>query len=214
MADLSLFQIEKSPDVIRKTVLTNIIKMLTERKLLKKENEAGNIEKITSTQSDDMIYMVPIDKTGTDEKSKTAFAIKIVFQKVTAINKSYGISEFLVNYKNNPKIVVVKDVSKKALQYILNNFGNTEIFLEKELMINIVEHVLLPTHEMLSPDEIQMFYEKYNCKKRNMPKMLSTDPVARYYNMKPGDICRIIRPSEKSGFIASYRLVIKGSFGK
>jgi DNA-directed RNA polymerase subunit H (RpoH/RPB5) len=202
MSDLSLFQIEKSSEDIRKTLLTNSVKMLTERKLLPKSDLEKNIAKILSLQSDDMIYAIG------------NYSIKIVFQKVTAINKSYGISEFLAQLKSAPKIIIVKDISKKALQYILNSFSNTEIFLEKELMINLVDHVLIPVHEVLTDDETAVFYDKYNCKKRNMPKMLSTDPVARYYNMKPGQICRIIRPSEKAGFVASYRLVIKGSLTK
>lgn len=209
MSDLALFQIEKSTEIIRNTILTNIIKMFTERNLLKRENLNRNIEQIISTQSTDMIYTVALDNYN-DEKNKT-YAIKIVFQNVTAINKSFGINEFLASHKNNPKLVVVKDISKKALQYILSNYNNTEIFLEKELMINLVEHILVPKHELLTEEEAVVFYEKYNCKKRNMPKLLSTDPVAKYYNMSPGNICRIIRPSEKSGYVASYRLVVKGS---
>lgn len=212
MSSINLYQIEKSNDDIRKTILTNIIKMLTERKLLKKENLDINIENILKVKSDNLVYIVPLDK-YVDENSKN-FAIKIVFQKITAINKSFGISDFLVEYKMNPKLIVVKDISKKAQQHILNNYENTEIFLEKELMINIIDHVLVPKHELLSQDEVQLFFEKYNVKKRNIPRILSTDPIARYYNMKPGDICRIIRPSEKSGYVPTYRIVVKGSNNK
>jgi DNA-directed RNA polymerase I, II, and III subunit RPABC1 len=208
MTDLTLFQIEKTSEDIRKTVLTNIVKMLTERKLLAKDNLAANIEKVLSMQSDDMTYVIQLD-----EKNKT-FAVKIVFQKITAINKSYGISEFLAYYKSGPKLIVVKDISKKAIQYILNNFSNTEIFLEKELMINVVDHVLIPKHEVLAKEDVDVFFETYNCKKRNMPKILSTDPIAKYFNMKVGDICRITRPSDTSGFVPTYRLVVKGSLSK
>ena len=48
MADLKLFQIEKNKKDVLKTVLTNTIKMLTERDLLKKENLENNIKKIVS----------------------------------------------------------------------------------------------------------------------------------------------------------------------
>jgi len=37
-----------------------------------------------------------------------------------------------------------------------------------------------------------------------MPRMLVSDPHAKYYNMKVGDICRLIRPSMTAAF---YRLI-------
>lgn len=199
-----LYQIEKNNEDIRQTLLTNAIKMLTERKLLKVNDLDKNINTIINTSSDEMIYEI---STVNNEK----FAIKIAPQKITAIARSYGISEFLVAYKNNPKIIIVKEISKKAQQYIINNFSRTEIFLEDELMINLVEHDIIPKHEVLNEKEMETFYADFGCKKKNMPKMLSTDPMARYFNMKPGDICRIIRPSDKCGLSSCYRLVIKGN---
>ncbi len=126
------------------------------------------------------------------------------------MNKATGISDFLNSYKNNPKLVVVNSINKKAKQYISINYPKTEIFTEVELMVNLVDYVLVPKHEVLSKDEIDKFYKEFNCKKRNMPKMLTGDAVARYYNVKPGDIVRILRPSTTSGEAPAYRLVVKG----
>ena len=77
--------------------------------------------------------------------------------------------------------------------------------------MNLIEHIYVPSHEILSNEESQQIIETYNTRKRDMPKMLTNDPIARYYNMQPGQICRIIRPSETSGFVSYYRLVIKGN---
>ena len=41
-----------------------------------------------------------------------------------------------------------------------------------------------------------------------MGKILSSDPLARYYGMKPGDILKIIRPSNCSGYSIYYRYCI------
>ena len=41
-----------------------------------------------------------------------------------------------------------------------------------------------------------------------MPLIYKTDPVARYYNMKPDDICKIERPSIMTCITPFYRLVI------
>ena len=42
-----------------------------------------------------------------------------------------------------------------------------------------------------------------------MPLIRSNDVIAKYYNMKPDDIVKIIRPSPISGEAIAYRYVIK-----
>ena len=204
MSNINIYQIEKNTEDIRRTVLANIVKMFTERKMLNSADLEKNIDAILKLQSDDLIYSMKLNNERT-------LSIKIVFQKITAMNKSYGITDFLDSFQDDIKIIVVRDISKKAYMHIYNNYPNTEIFLEKNLMINLIEHVLVPKHELLAENEYEDFFEKYHCKKRNIPKLYTTDPVAKYYNMKPGNICRILRPSEKSGYVVSYRIVVKGS---
>ena len=205
----NLYQVEKNATDIRNTVLTNIVKMLTERGYLNKDQLATNIDTIIGSEPGDNVYKVKTDKYDGDNEK--LFAVRILQQKITAVNKASGILDFLTAYKNNKMIIVVKSMGKKAYQYIANNFPNAEIFLEEDLMINLIDHVLVPKHELLTPEEEEVFYEKFNCKKRNLPRIFSTDPVARYYNMKPGHICRIIRPSETSGYVVTYRLVVKSA---
>lgn len=206
MADnIQIYQIEKTEEDIRKSILTNIVKMITERNLLNKSNLDDNINKLVNTKSDDMVYNINLD-----DKEKTKLIIKLLPQKVTSVSKTSNIVDFLNTHKKYHNIIIVKELSKKADQVIKSNYPNTEVFLEENLLINIVDHDLVPKHEILTKEEAETFYEKYNCKKRNMPKILTSDPVARYYNMKIGDICRIIRPSETSGYTVTYRLVIKG----
>jgi DNA-directed RNA polymerase subunit H (RpoH/RPB5) len=209
MATHKLYQIEMSAEDVRKKVLTNTIKMVTNRGLLKFENLDLNIENVINATSDDMSYTIKLDTN--DDNNQKVLAIKYAPHKITAVNKSYGTVEFLNNYKDSVKIVIVKSISKKAYQQFLKNYSQVEIFMEEELMRNLVDHVLVPKHEMLTDDEVIDFYDKFNCKKKNMPKIQSTEPVARYYAMQPGNICRVIRPSEKSGFTTTYRLVVKGA---
>ena len=85
MTTLKIFQLEKNNEDIRKTVLTNIVKMFTERKLLNFENLATNIEKLTSIQSDDYTYILNIENYKNEADKK--YIIKIFNQKITAISK-------------------------------------------------------------------------------------------------------------------------------
>lgn len=203
--------VEKSAKIIRNDVLTNIVKMLTERNMLNKSNLKENIDSLTSKVLDSLVYSIKLDNhQDPEDKASKNMHIKLIPQKITAINKASGISDFLKTYKTDKKIVIVTSVGTKARQFVKANYKNTEIFTEEEMMINLVDNELIPKHEVLEKEEVEKFYKIYHLKKRMMPKIFTNDPVARYYNMKPNDIVRITRPSETSGDIIFYRLVIKG----
>lgn len=208
--DTTIYQEEKTADEILKTVLTNCIKMITARKILKEENLQKNINDTINKINIDLTFQIPVDKYTTD--SDKIYIIKIMPEKVTSVSKTSSMIDFLSQHKNIPKIMIVKNISKKAIQLITTNYPKTEVFLEEEFMINIIDNEFVPKHEILSPEETQEFFESYDCKKKNVPKIYHTDPIARYYNMPVGSICKITRPSKTSGFVPFYRLVIKGSF--
>jgi DNA-directed RNA polymerase I, II, and III subunit RPABC1 len=205
-----LLPVEVNSEVIKNTVLTNAVKMLTERKLLLKENQQKNIDKLIATQTDDFIYKIKLDSPINDTDEAAIFIIKIFNQKITAINKSSGIVDFLHEFKNNPKILIVKSINSKAAQHIVSSYPDSEIFTEKDLMINLIDHVSVPKHIPLTKEESEQIVIEYNAKKKSFPKMFDSEPVSRYYNMKSGDICRIIRSSETSCLVPYYRQVIRG----
>jgi len=97
--------------------------------------------------------------------------------------------------------------SKQALvemapKYIL------EHFFENELMVNITQHELVPTHIVMTNDEKKELLEKYRLKESQLPKIQHGDPVSRFYGLAKGQVVRIIRPSETAGRYVSYRLVV------
>jgi len=200
-----MFQLEYSNEEIRQIVLTNIVKMLTERKKLKSENLQNNIDKIINNHSDDNIYTIDIDNHNNDESERT-YVIKLQLQKITAISKQSSTSEFLNKYKDNHKILVVKEISTKIRQSIVSEYGETEVFLEYYLMMNQVEHTFVSRYEILTdPKDIAEYYSK--TKKKNSRRIHVTDAMARYYNLKRGDIVRVISPSEVTAVMAEYREV-------
>jgi DNA-directed RNA polymerase subunit H (RpoH/RPB5) len=199
-------------------ILLNIIKMLSERGLLDKSEIEAKHNKLIKKNKSLLEYKI---KTNDNN-----FYIKFVNQKITSITKIVDLVTFLNENINNNKIIVVNNISKKAYKQIIE-YTNTEIFWDFELMINLIDHHYIPKHVILpikyQPnifDKEQKYkdHEKiediYLVSKRECPKIEVTDPVARYYNMVPGQYVKIIRKSIHSGYVVSYRVVINSPISK
>lgn len=79
-----------------------------------------------------------------------------------------------------------------------------------EVMSNITKHVLVPKHEIIDDEAvINTLVEKYNIKtKTNFPLILKTDPIARYYGIKPGSLVKVTRVSPSAGEYTIYRCCV------
>lgn len=224
-----LFQpVKKDVDTIRNTVLSNLVKMLVNRKWILPENLQTVTQNLLKTHSDEDLFKIKLAKSLSeistyepteDGKEKedgetfdgTLIIVKILPQKLTGVYKSPIISEFLNVYKKNHKILIIESISEKAKQN-LSSFEHTEIIEESFLMLDLLEHVCSPQYEVLSPTEEKEFLERYHLTRRQMPKMFDTDKTAIYLYLKKKQIVRIIRNSELTGKSIYYRIVVHRGF--
>ena len=206
-----LLPIEKSHHQQLNDIKTNIIKMFVNRGFIKENNFNKYVKKFISDENDDMEYTIMLDvenNYNTTIKNKKIF-IKMLDYKISSVNKNSPIGEFLSKYHDEYKLLVVENINQKSEKIISHYKTACEIFKTAELKICIVDHILVPKHVVLTQEESKIVLETYNAKKKDMPLISSTDPVARYYNMKADDICKIERPSVMTCTTPFYRIVVK-----
>ncbi|MCD6196419.1 MAG: DNA-directed RNA polymerase subunit H [Staphylothermus sp.] len=73
---------------------------------------------------------------------------------------------------------------------------------------NILEHELVPKHEILSPEEAAELLRKLKVNPAQLPWITIDDPVVKAIGAKPGDIIKIIRKSPTAGEFIAYRYVV------
>ena len=82
-------------------------------------------------------------------------------------------------------------------------------FWIKKLTYNVTKHETVPKHEILTSEEINEVLQKYNITDVNKFNFIKqNDVVEKYYGMKIGDVCKIIRKSETAGVYINYRLCV------
>jgi len=146
------------------------------------------------------------------EENRTAYVSYILetktFSKKDLQNLKNYIDETFPS-KEMTVIIIVREKPTPQIAKELQNdeFKSYEIFLTKHLMFNITHHEIVPKHIILNEDEAKKVLDEFQATKNQLPKLLSNDPVAKYYGMKSGDICKVIRHSPMTGESFYYRMV-------
>jgi DNA-directed RNA polymerase subunit H len=79
----------------------------------------------------------------------------------------------------------------------------------KKGKFSILEHELVPKHEILDEREAAALLDTYKLQKEQLPKIKKSDPVIKEIKAEVGDVVRITRRSRTAGRSLSYRLVIE-----
>lgn len=72
----------------------------------------------------------------------------------------------------------------------------------------ILQHILVPKHEIMKKEEVDALLVKFGIKLANLPKIREDDPAAKAIDAKKGDVLRIIRSSPTAGEAIYYRAVV------
>lgn len=111
-------------------------------------------------------------------------------------------------------VFIIKDEPNSSLLELVKQiYAEENIFIIlyniKRLLFNILEHSYVPKHSILSKDEHNQFINKYNITNQSeIPSISRFDPVSLAIFMKPGNICKIIRPNVNVCQSTYYRICL------
>lgn len=99
------------------------------------------------------------------------------------------------SYKCRNAIIItslpVSPSAKKKLQELLTY--NVDVFLESEMAYDPTEHYLTPKHRLLTTEQQRNFLAKNKIDLEQIPIMLTSDMISRYYGYRPGQVIEITR---------------------
>ncbi len=83
--------------------------------------------------------------------------------------------------------------------------------MAKKTKMDITQHDLIPKHEIISKEEEEKLFEKYDITPDQLPKILAEDPVSLSIGAEPGQILKITRKSHTAKEAITYRVVVESS---
>ena len=128
------------------------------------------------------------------------------------IDDLFNLEEILT--KDDTLFIVSKDeMNETIINELKHIWEKDRIFIVieniKRLQYNILNHTLVPEHTIVSDEQLDEVMKKYNIKNKNeFPDISRFDPVARVIGMRPGNVCKIIRPSKTAITTDYYRVCI------
>ncbi len=116
--------------------------------------------------------------------------------------------------KEDTLYIISENEPNATLLALLKHIWETEgIFIVvqniKRLQFNILEHVYVPQHRILSNEEKIKVMVKYNIQNDSQfPDVSRFDPVSQAICLRPGEVCEIMRPSKTSIVAPYYRICV------
>lgn len=153
------------------------------------------------------------------EKKDKKIYIKYHLNKTLKRNNINDYIDDLIHLENvlekkDDIVIIIKDEPNDSLRNVLSNLWLQEgIFVNviniKRLQFNILDHVLVPKHKVLSQQETLEFKKKYNITDDSqIPDISRFSPVSQVIGIRPGQVCQITRSSKTAISSLFYRICV------
>ena len=114
--------------------------------------------------------------------------------------------------KNDDLIIIIKDEPNETILKTLQQIWEEDklfvvVWNIKYLQFNVLKHVLVPRHIVLNKVQDDEFRKKYNVQNDSeLPNISRFSAVAMAIGIRPGEVCKIIRPSKTAINSDFYRI--------
>lgn len=197
----------------------NLLKLLTTQGYDVGDYEEFSVNEVHVMYNNSQLDMLMSTESEGDENSENSENSKKVYVKYHLaktlrrenindyIDDLYNLEQVLS--KNDTLIIVIKQEPHEPLLNILKHIWEQEgifimIYNLERLQFNILEHAYVPKHVILTQEEADNMKKRYNIiNDAELPEISRFDPVAQAIGMRPGQLCKIIRPS-KTAITADY----------
>ena len=189
-----------------------MLELLKERNYDVDEWDDFSINEIQSMHSNNQLDMILKHKTNGRKiyikyyihkklgKSNVYDYVDDIFSTENILGKDDELIIFTKHKPNDTLIQLMKMI------YISDGYF-VNIYHMKQYLFNILNHVMVPPHKVLSDKEKAEIYDKYNITKDlEVPEMDRFDPVAQAVGLRPGELCEITRSSPTSITTKFYRI--------
>ena len=169
----------------------------------------NDVNTLMDTKQMDMLLKKPVGDKKVYVKYHLAKSLRPV-NLYEYIEDLFTIDEVL--QKKDDLIVIMKDEPNDTIRKTLTNIWEQDgIFIVviniKRLQYNIMHHQLVPPHTVLSSEEALEVKRKYNIiEDIQVPDISRFSPVSQVIGIRPGELCRIMRPSKTAIKAEFYRI--------
>jgi DNA-directed RNA polymerase subunit H len=179
-----------------------------------------SVNEVNTMKTNNQLDMI-LEKLEEDPTTKTKSKIYIRYYLAKALRPAnlqemiddlFSVEEILK--KTDTLLIVVKDeVNETLINTLKHIWEQDKIFIIiqslRRLQFNILNHVLVPNHRILSPSETIQIRSRYNIMNDGQfPDISRFDPAAQAIGIRPGEVCEIIRPSKTAISAHYYRICI------
>ena len=128
-----------------------------------------------------------------NKKEETIHIFYIPNVKIGINNIKYVIETLEKKNNTHGLIIFSMSVTSFAKQFVENCEYKLELFSENDLYKNITKHYLVPKHELLNQDKIEILLKELKIKQMNLPKIKKNDPISKYYGADVNNVFQITR---------------------
>jgi DNA-directed RNA polymerase subunit H len=195
---------------------TILLELMKQQDYISSEYDGFSINEVNTMKTNSQLDMILEKNIGEEEEHRKIY-IKYYLAKALRpnnlqemIDDLFTVEEVLT--KKDTLMIVVKDEINETLTNTVKHIWESEkIFIIiqpiKRLQFNILNHILVPPHRILSELEKTNIKKKYNIINDNcFPDISRFEPVAQAIGIRPGEVCAIIRPSKTAISAPYYRI--------